>query len=59
MQKLSFYKNYVYNNDISIFIFVIRNIYMFMFVFYQFSINQNFLHNKFMLKMKKSCFVTF
>ena len=33
-----------------------RHIYMFMFVFYQFSINQNFLHNKFMLKMKKILF---
>ena len=33
---------------------IILNIYMFMFVFYQFSINQNLLHNKFMLKMKKN-----
>ena len=32
---------------------VIFNPYMFRFVFYQVSINQNLLHHKFMLKMKK------
>ena len=31
----------------------IFNPYMFRFVFYQVSINQNLLHHKFMLKMKK------